>query len=291
MNDKHTFDIHQAANAAAFVLLLCRSVASAQPSLIIDSVYSQSLNRTKPISIFLPERYDVRQRYPVLYLLHGYAGTHTNWSQRTRLFDYLKDVPLIVVMPDGENSWYVNSPFKPQDRFEDYLVHDIPAYIRQSYSVDTTRQAIAGLSMGGYGAVMIALRHPHQFQFSGDLSGALTFTRELNDTTRPVGRLIAASLRRLARSEAIDLDAFRRTYDIFDLAAQHKGDTSTYYYFAVGVQDSFRDFLPMHRALTDSLRAWKIPYEYHELQGGHTWQFWNREIQPLLRRMRETMKF
>jgi enterochelin esterase family protein len=272
-------------------ILLLASVGFSQPTLILDSLYSNSLGRTKSISVFLPDHYDVRQKYPTLYLLHGFGGNHTNWSQRTQLVDYLKNIPLIVVMPDAENSWYVNSPFKTQDRFEDYLVTDIPRYIQENYSVDTSRQAIAGLSMGGYGALVIALRHPHRFQFVGALSGALTFTRELDDTTHPIGRLIAASLKRMNSQTTADLRAFNHEHDVFELFALHKRDTTQYFYLTVGIQDSFREFLPIHRELTDSLRAWNIPFEYHEMPGGHTWKFWDREIQPMLKRMRIVMNF
>jgi S-formylglutathione hydrolase FrmB len=273
------------------VAAILPSIGFPQPALLVDSLYSQSLGRTMPISVFVPDRYDAKQRYPVLYLLHGFGGNHTNWSQRTQLANYLKNVPLIVVMPDGENSWYVNSPFKRQDRFEDYLASDIFQYVQKNYSIDTAQQAIAGLSMGGYGAMMIALRHPCRFRFVGSLSGALTFTRELNDTTRPIGRMIAASLRKMTNVATLDVSAFRREHDLFELFASHKRDTAQYYYFSMGVQDWFSEFIPIHRALTDSLREWRILYEYHESPGGHTWKFWDREIEPMLQRIRTVMNF
>ena len=189
-------------------------------------------------------------------------------------------------MPDGENSWYVNSFADSQARFEDYMVGDLLVYVRTHYSVDTTRQAIAGLSMGGYGAMMLALKHPGMFRFAGSLSGALTFPRFPGDSAiQPTSGAIRRSLD----------SAFGRppqgTYDIFELYKTAPRDSSLYLYFVMGTQDGFKGFLPAHRMFTDSLRAAKIPYEYHELPGSHNWQFWNREIQPLLRRMREIMKF
>jgi putative tributyrin esterase len=260
----------------------------AQPIVRVDSFYMPSLGRTMKISILLPATYDQKNHYPVLYLLHGHSGGHDDWLMRTKLKEYTQSVPLIVVMPDAENSWYVNSVEEPNDRFEDYLVKDLPHYIQKLYSVDTTRQAIAGLSMGGYGALMLALRHPSLYKFSGSLSGAITYPRGMNDTTRPAERSLVPSLRKAFGTKS---DGFRNAHDLFSLYRQTPKDLLPYMYMVIGTQDVYRNFLPAHRAFTDLLRTYGAAYEYHELPGGHSWQFWDKEIQPLLVRMREVLKF
>lgn len=272
---------------AGFVLLYTYSLF-AQSTAKVDSFYMASLGKTKKFSVILPAGYNAANRYPVLYLLHGHGGSYDNWSTLTRITEYVKAIPLIIVMPDGENSWYVNSAVEPRDRFEDYIVNDLPAYIQKLYAVDTTRQAIAGLSMGGYGALMLALKHPAKYRFAGGLSSAITYPREISDSTRPEGRGLLPSLRQAFGDH---MNGFRNAHDVFYLYKQTPKTTLPYLYMSIGIQDGFRRFLPAHRAFTDLLRTYGAPYEYHETQGGHDWKFWDREIQPLLARLREVLKF
>ena len=270
------------------VLIFLASDAVAQSIVRVDSFYMPSLGRTKKVSILLPSQYNPRSRYPVLYLLHGYTGGNQDWLSRTKIRDYVRGMPLIIVMPDAENSWYVNSATEPGDRFEEYLVNDIPQYINKMYSIDTTRQGIAGLSMGGYGAVMLALKHPTRYRFAGSLSGAITFPRGMNDTTRPAERSLLPSLKKAFGEKPGD---GRNAGDVFLLYRQTARDSLPYLYLVIGTQDGYRSFLPAHRAFTDLLRSYGAAYEYHETPGGHNWQYWDREIQPVLKRMREVLNF
>ena len=260
----------------------------AQSPAHVDSFYMPSLGRTKKVSVFLPADYDANLRYPILYLLHGYSGGYIDWPTKTKLAEYVKAIPLIVAMPDAEDSWYVNSATEPQERFEDYMIKDVPQYMQRLYSVDTTRQAIAGLSMGGYGALMLALKHPSRFRFAGSLSGAITIPRAINDTSRRAERQLNPSLKRAFGERQGD---FRNAHDVFFLYRQVPKDSLPYLYLVTGIQDGFRGFLPAHRAFTDLLRTYGAAYEYHETPGAHNWQFWEREIQPLIKRMREVLKF
>jgi putative tributyrin esterase len=253
------------------------------------SFHAPNANAMKEYTILLPPRYAEGERLPVLYLLHGYRGNHRNWVTRTGLRTYVEQYDLIVVMPDGENSWYVNSAGSPSSRFEDYIVYDLARHVAAEFNADTTRQAIAGLSMGGYGAVMLAWRHPQRYMFAGSLSGALSVPREIG------GRSLDEALGRLEQSL---LHAFgdpdhpnRVDYDLFQLFRKTRVDSLPYTYFAIGTMDVFRSFLPRHRELTDSLRAYGAQYEYHENPGMHNWQYWNRELQPMLLRMKEIMGF
>jgi S-formylglutathione hydrolase FrmB len=272
-------------------LLLSASALVAQPTVRVDSLFSPSLGKTMRYTIILPPNYDSHRQYSLLYLLHGYGGNRTDWTVRTKLVQYVGDSPLIVVMPDAENSWYLNSPVRTSQRFEDYIAKDLRDHLIQRYSVDSMRQAIAGLSMGGYGAVMLALRHPQQFRFAGSLSGALSFSREVADSSSQIGKLAAASFRSLyADSSVAKLRAIQSAYDIFQLV-QASHDTLPYFYLVMGTDDGYREFLPSHRDFTGLLKSRHIPYEYHETPGAHNWSYWDREIQPLLVRLRAVLHF
>ena len=119
------------------------------------------------------------RRYPVLYLLHGLTGDYKDWSTRTNLAEYSKTVPVIIVMPDAGNSWYTNAA-DGTSKFEDYIATELPADVVQKYRTINSRhgRAIAGLSMGGYGALKLALKRPAQFSVVGSFSGAFEVTRE-----------------------------------------------------------------------------------------------------------------
>lgn len=223
-----------------------------------------------------------------MFLLHGLGGNYTDWSARTKLPDYADAHPLVIVMPDGEDSWYVNSSMTPGDKFEDYIINDVPRFVSQRYSIDTTRQSIAGLSMGGYGAAMLALRHPSKFLFAGTLSGAIMIPAVFSDTTHPPEKFLALSLR-IAFGNMSDTELQR--HDVFQLYKKVPRQRLPYFYMVIGIQDGFQKWIPAHHALAESLRVYGAAYEYHETQGSHNWEFWDREIQPLLGRLRKIMKF
>jgi S-formylglutathione hydrolase FrmB len=273
--------------ALLFVVLACTG-AFAQSAATVDSFYTPSLGKFKRYTLILPAKYDKSIHYPILYLLHGHSGDHSDWIKRTKIANYVKDLPLIVVMPDGENSWYVNSVVDPAHRFEDYIITDLLQHLQQRYSIDTLRQAIAGLSMGGNGSAVLALRHPGRFRFVGSLSGAITIPRAMDDTSKRAGRYLGPTMRKAYGDRP---GQFRRDHDVFQLSRQPRRDTLVYFYFVAGIQDEFNDFLPAHRELMEILGTNKYAYEYHEMPGRHNWQFWDREIQPILKRMKEVMKF
>jgi S-formylglutathione hydrolase FrmB len=270
------------------LFLLVALTATSQTIVRIDSSYAPSLGRAMKAVVYLPPAYDSTRQYPVLYLLHGLTGRYTDWSVRTRLWTYAAACSLIIVMPDGENSWYVNALNDPRARFEDYLVHDLPAVIARSYRIDTIRAAIAGLSMGGYGALVLGMRHPDRYFFAAGLSSAITIPGEIPaGSKKSVSALVHESL---VRAFGADSGAFHDDHDLFELYRRTPPGRLPYIYLAAGIQDGYAQFLPAHRELTDSLRGRGIAYEYHELPGRHSWIFWDREIQPLLKRVIEVLK-
>ncbi len=264
-------------------------VARSQHILQVDSLTSPSVGKLLHVTFLIPPDPPTERGYPVLYLLHGYSGDHTNWTSLTRLQDYVRGTRLLVVMPEAENSWYVNSAERMDLRFEDFIVRDLPRFIAARFSVDTTKVAIAGLSMGGYGALVLSLRHPNMYKFSGSLSGAIVFPGEIAEMERqPSRQSLLPSLHQAFGRDEGERD---RGYDLFDLVSTARDGSKTYFYLVAGIQDGFSTFLPAHRRFTDLLRSKNFQYEYHETNGGHNWRFWDREIQPLLRRMREVLEF
>jgi S-formylglutathione hydrolase FrmB len=268
------------AKSAALLLLVAVAAAQSQPRLQEDSLFSTSLGRMERYRIILPEGYDRAARYPVLYLLHGLWGSYVDWTAKTTVVEDTRHYPLIVIMPDAGNSWYVNSQSNAGDRYEDAVINDLLPAVETRYAVDTSRRAIAGLSMGGYGAFMLALRHPGRFRFAGGLSAAISLPRDLANGRkgiRPEDALIFGP-----KDSCL-------AHDVVWLTSRYSGGGATYFYAMAGIQDEFVEFLPYHRVWTDSLRAKGIPYEYHEVPGRHNWKFWDTELVPLLARMAEVL--
>lgn len=285
--------------AIAIVLAFVASVRSlpAQTLLLADSAYSSVLQRMKKFGVMLPQGYDTTRRYPVLYLLHGWGGGYQDWSSKTRLQDYISWCDLIVVMPDGENSWYVNSAVNPRGRFEDYVATELPALVASRYAADTSKQAIAGLSMGGYGAVLLGMKYPARYSVIGSFSGALTMPRDLRvregwnraakgnngDFALPSLQEAFGKENSPAREKESVFTALR-TVAAFDSARkQHL----PYVYLATGIQDPLSHIIPGNRELRDSLYAAKLRYEYHETPGKHSWDYWNEALKSFLPRMIE----
>lgn len=143
------------------------------------ALYSHTLGRVSRVNILLPEGYATnRRRYPVLYLLHGFSNSYASWAADTDLVQFARPFPLIIVMPDGDDGWYIDDA-NGGPKWEDYHIHELIPYIDRHYRTIANRsgRAIAGLSMGGFGALSYAARHPDLFIAAASFSGALDVER------------------------------------------------------------------------------------------------------------------
>jgi putative tributyrin esterase len=241
--------------------------------------FSTSLRRDMHYLILLPRDYAGGRRFPVLYLLHGLYGDYKNWDTRTRLEADAESLAMLIVMPDADDSWYTNSASKPPDKFEDYVAKDLISEIDGKYRTipDKGGRAIAGLSMGGYGAVKLALKYPQRFAFAGSLSGAFNAPQNLDDL-RPDFRA------KLLEVFGAPGNHTRAESDVFLLL---KGSHHyPYFYLACGSTDFF---LEINRVLAAQLSRLKMPYEYHETQGGHEWEYWDSALSPMLEAVSRAM--
>ena len=278
---------------AVIFLMMLPLTAFGQSRLRYLSYYSHCVDDTMHVVVLLPSQYDPAHAYPVLFLLHGYGGDQNDWTTKTCLAEYTSGLRLVVVMPEAKNSWYVNSRTDPREKYEDYIIHELPKFINEHFDIDTTREAIAGLSMGGYGALMLGLRYPHKFQFIGDLSGAITIPQIL-DSVQDVPGFNVGSQRPIMPSI---IKAFGRkdkrfwdAHNVFDLLERDSSAAIPYIFMAAGTQDGYTEFRPADHAFIDSLHARETRYEYRELPGEHNWKFWDEEVRPMLRRLRSVME-
>jgi S-formylglutathione hydrolase FrmB len=243
----------------------------------VDTVKFQSklVNATLPYNVILPPDYDAAKtaRYPVLYLLHGLTGHYTDWVGRTNIADYAAQYRIIVVTPEGNDSWYI-------ENYETYILQELIPDVQQRYRTIEARdgRAIAGLSMGGYGAIKFGLKSPQTFAFAASMSGAFGMTR-FTDEQVPASWRESLKLFGPAGSQT------RKANDLFELIGNVPASQITslpYFYFDCGTEDSPLIF-PYNRQLADMMVDRKIPHEYRELPGDHSWDYWNRQVQEILR--------
>lgn len=140
-------------------------------------VASAALGRTLPVAVVTPGRVATAEN-PVLFLLHGRGRHHRSLLESPAARAALEAAPFFVVLPQGEDGWYIDSPVRPADRYRAYL-EEVVAWAENSLPISRApaRRGVAGWSMGGYGAVRFAQTHPGQFGFVGSVIGLLDFPR------------------------------------------------------------------------------------------------------------------
>jgi putative tributyrin esterase len=262
------------------LLLIAAALAQApqtkpEPRLIDAEFHSKSLGRVMKYRVLLPTSYDRgNKRYPVLYLLHGLYGDYTNWTANSAIRQYAAALDVITAMPDANDSWYTNSATDPQQKYEDYLIKDFLTEIETRYRTTATRDTrfIAGLSMGGYGAIKFALKYPQLFAIAGSFSGAFDAPLRLDQAQPNFSQ-------QLMKVFGPTNSKTRTENDIYELIKQANPDALPYLYMDCGTSDYF---LGPDRAFTKGLSDLKIRYEYRERPGKHDWVFWDRAINMFL---------
>lgn len=272
----------------SFLLVwLAARLVPAQPSVVEDSLFAPSISAYCPMTILLPDGYDrSKKRYPVIYLLHGFNQQHSSWFTSTRLVRLASSYSFIIVSPEAKNSWYTNSVTQPELRYEDLLMKDIIPFVDGKYRTKKGGEfrSIAGLSMGGYGALKFALKYPAQFHFAAGLSPSIQFPAGLEDSAIVARRSDASNASVRAAFGAVR-NALWPENDIVSLLKRTGGRALPYIYLSVGSNDNIPEIIDQTHLLAGTLRAKKISFEMHESEGGHEWNYWDSEIENVLRRI------
>jgi S-formylglutathione hydrolase FrmB len=246
---------------------------------------SKLVGKTLPYNVLLPVDYEQRaartKRYPVLYLLHGLTGHYTNWLEHTHPADYARAYNLIIIMPEGNDGWYTDSVSAPADKYESYILKELIPDVQRRYRAIDARdgRAIAGLSMGGYGALKFGVKYPEMFAFAGSMSGALGAASWTEADLRGF-EFIWRTLVPVFGPEDSPVRKANDVNKLFRELPASRFATLPYVYLDCGTEDSL---LPTNRSFVDILLAQKIPHEYRQLPGTHAWPYWDAQVQEILK--------
>lgn len=262
--------------------LIAQSVAQPDSAGVeYGSLSSASLGRDLNYAVQLPPSYqkDTRRRYPVLYFLHGMNGNEGEFERRgvaaaiSKLRSDGKIGELIVVAPAGQNSFYLNA--KNGVRYEDAIVKDLIAHVEKTYRVapGPRGRAIQGISMGGFGAMTIAFKHPGMFSSVTAHSSALFVELPKpggSDRRRQfVSRLIGSIF-----GDPPDDEFFQSNNPIHlaesNVAAIKKAGLKVY--FDVGDHDRY-NFQESNKVLDERLTKSGVAHEFHVFPGDHGWDY------------------
>jgi len=238
---------------------------------------SKLMAREMPYRVILPNGYETTkaERYPVIYLLHGLYGNDTNWTDKTKVAEYAAKYSFIIVTPEGANGWYTDSVSKPSDRYESYIIKELIPEIDKKFRTKADRddRIVAGLSMGGYGAVKFGLKYPELFSLVGSFSGAFGTSDFTEKTAGEIGKTVDLVYGPTG-SET------RRANDVFALlGAVTDVKKLPFFYQACGTED----FLFSSNRNFDALMIkQKVAHEYREQPGVHDWVFWDTQIREFL---------
>ncbi len=283
--------------------------------------YSPAVDKTMKYDIVLPPAYEQEDReYPVLYLLHGYMQNYTVWGRNLGAAFYAKSLEnLILVLPDAGNTWFVNyaSSESGKDQWEDYLIEDVIGHVDANFRTIERREgrAIAGLSMGGFGAFSLGLRHPEMFISLGSTSGSLSFARD-RAAAIAAGEVMAPRQRSAAQQSAIDrADAFiseiidipgfskqdERTpngvefeteaqalaYDPFQIIFNVTKSRLPHFYIDAGTEDGL---VSVAREYMGLLLMNDVPFDFMQSHGKHNSEYWRRSIGHMMTVQYEVMQ-
>lgn len=246
--------------------------------------YSKELMRETNIQVLLPDMGETwrespgKKKYPVLYLLHGLGGNETDWIRKTSLERYAADRQVILVMPNGETGFYTDTAYHMN--YFTFLTEELPWYLKNWLPISEQRDHtfIAGLSMGGYGALKAALTNPDRYAAAAFFSAALepehleeTFP---NEEEKPF-------VRRNIETIFGTLSPLPPAHDLYSLLETdcRGGKKLPFLIHYIGTEDFLYE---MNQRFERYAKDLGVPILYEEWSGAHEWQFWDLCIKKTL---------
>ncbi len=250
----------------SFMLFFALLVNAAKVETV--QVRSTAMNKDVQVVIIAPDNAKSAKNvsYPVVYLLHGYSGNAESWlGIKPNLPEIAEQNKVVIVCPDGKNSWYWDSPKDPTYRYETFVSDELVKYVDSHYKTlaDRKGRAITGLSMGGHGALWLAFRHKDVFGAAGSTSGGVDIRPfpQNWDMSKQLGEFAAN----------------KKVWDEHTVINQidkiENGD------LAIIIDCGYDDFfLTVNKDLHERLLGKKINHDFITRPGAHNGDYWNNSI-------------
>lgn len=237
----------------------------------VDTLLVKSMVMNKYIKniVLLPESYsEAKANFPVVYLLHGAGGNHTDWlNAAPNIKEYVDKHKFIIVCPNaGKTSWYFDSPVDPSSQYETYISKELVLAVDVTYSTikNANGRAITGLSMGGHGAIYLAFQHPNIWGAVGSMSGGLDLCP------------FPKNWEIYKRLGVYDQNKSRwQNHSVINMIDNLNDDLSLKIIFDCGFSDFFYD---VNKQFEEKLKQCNIAHQFIERAGSHNWEFWRESI-------------
>ena len=234
----------------------------------VDTVntFSTSMNKTIKAVVILPDAYNKQQRFSTVYLLHGYGGNYADYIKKIPAIEaYADQYQLIIVCADGSSSWYLDSPEDAKWKYETYVAKELVNWTDEHYKTiaDQKHRAITGLSMGGHGALSIAIKHQDIFGAAGSMSGGLDLRPfpanwEISKRLGPYSKFPE----RWKENSVIELTPSLSSNQLALIIDCGKDDF----------------FYEVNKAFHEKLLYNRIPHDFIVRPGAHNWAYWSNSI-------------
>ncbi len=240
---------------------------------IQTSIFAETLEMSTDIHAVIPMnalRASRAGKLPVLYLLHGLGGDHTEWTRQTSVERYAENKGIAIILPRADRSFYMD--MKQGAAYYTYLAEELPAIVKSLFPISDRREDnfIAGLSMGGYGAFKLALRQPERFAAAASLSGSL-------DIVHRIGQPNAFRNREEERMFGSVAELQGSDDDLLALAGKvAAAGNQPLLYQCCGTEDFLYEG---NRNFLKHAGEVGLQVTYEEEPGGHEWSYWDRNIQ------------
>ncbi len=283
----------------SFFLLLSISAIAISQGKTMESltIHSKVLGKAVRYSIYLPSDYETSQRkYPVLYLLHGYSDDETGWTQFGEVQKIANETiskgeatQMIIVMPDAGVSWYINDA-AGKVKYEDFFINEFIPFIDSIYKTRNKKQyrAVAGLSMGGYGSFIYAMKHPDLFSAAAPLSAAIWNDDHI--TEMPDNGWKNYKFNELFGTDLAGKNRLTETWNknsVLKLAATVAVEklNQVRYYIDCGDDDMLvKGNMELHSIFLDR----KVRHEFRVRDGAHNWPYWRSALPEVLKFISES---
>ena len=249
-----------------FLGLLAMQMQASQADTI--NVFSPSMHKEIRCVVIKPGNYSTGAKsYPVVYLLHGYGGSYSQWPKLApQLINKADELQLILVCPDGGvGSWYLDSPVDSSFRYETFVSKELMTYVDSHFHTqpDRKHRAVTGLSMGGHGGLYLAIRHPDLYGAAGSTSGGVDI--------RPFPKNWDLAKR---LGDTLCCKQNWESNTVINLAdSLHRGELKLI--IDCGTGDFF---LQVNRNLHQKLLQMNIEHDYIERPGAHNNDYWKNSI-------------